>query len=145
MRKQGDQCSIDQRQCFGKTKYSFSTDLTDAHSSKGQCNDASLPTVSDFQRLLFGFSVTGWTDAYPSVKPMVTTFVQWTSNGYRGFSTLYKLTPWLIYDVFDALNTWSHPREEKRALWAMRWRSRAWIWSKLEENNHSMSGKCAWA
>ena len=43
--------------------------------------------------------------SHPSVLAMVTIFLQWTSNGYVALSTLYKATPWLIYDVFDALNT----------------------------------------
>jgi len=47
---------------------------------------------------------------------MPTTFVQLGSNGYGGFSTLYKVTPWLIYDAFDALNIWDHPRDKERVL-----------------------------
>ena len=34
--------------------------------------------------------------SHPSVLPMVTIFLQWTSNGYVTLSTLYKGTPWLI-------------------------------------------------
>ena len=55
----------------------------------------------------------------------------------------FKETPQIIYNVFDALNTWGHPREEKRVLWAIGWRSSACNWSKLEEFNHSLSSKCA--
>ena len=32
----------------------------------------------------------------PSVLPVVSIFLQWTSNGYVTLSTLYKGTPWLI-------------------------------------------------
>src|SRR6185437_5729771 len=41
----------------------------------------------------------------PSVLPVVTVFLQWTSNGYVTSSTLYKGTPWLISVAFDILNT----------------------------------------
>ena len=41
----------------------------------------------------------------PSVLPMVSFFLQWTSNGYVALSTLYKGTPWLISVAFDTLNT----------------------------------------
>jgi len=100
------------------------------------------------QRLLFGHRETGWTDAFnshPSVLPMVTIFLQWTSNGYVTLSTLYKGTPWLIWTAFDALNTWGHPWEEKGVLWAMRWRSRAWLWFNLKEFDLCKCSKCAWA
>jgi len=41
----------------------------------------------------------------PSVLPVLTVFLQWTSNGYVTPSTLYKGTPWLISVAFDTLNT----------------------------------------
>ena len=42
---------------------------------------------------------------HPSVLPVLTVFLQWTSNGYVTLSTLYKGTPWLISVAFDTLNT----------------------------------------
>ena len=36
-----------------------------------------------------------------SVLPVLTVFLQWTSNGYVTPSTLYKGTPWLISVAFD--------------------------------------------
>ena len=42
---------------------------------------------------------------HPSVLPVLTVFLQWTSNGYVTPSTLYKGTPWLISVAFDTLNT----------------------------------------
>jgi len=40
--------------------------------------------------------------------------VQIVANGYGCFSTLYKLTPWLIYDAFDALNIPEATPEKRR-------------------------------
>ena len=60
---------------------------------------------------------------HPLVLPMVTIFLQWTSNGYVTLSTLYKGIPWLIWTAFDTLNTWGHPWEEEKVLWAKEWRS----------------------
>ena len=59
----------------------------------------------------------------PSVLPVVSIFLQWTSNGYVTLSTLYKGTPWLISVEFDTLNTWGHPWEEEKVLWANKRRS----------------------
>ena len=94
--------------------------------SMHRCNEASLDTVSEPQRLQFGHRETGWTDApnwHPSVLPVLTVFLQWTSNGYVTLSTLYKGTPWLISVAFDTLNTWGHPWEEEKVLWANKRRS----------------------
>ena len=41
----------------------------------------------------------------PSVLPVVTVFLQKTSNGYVTSSTLYKGTPWFISVAFDTLKT----------------------------------------
>ena len=61
------------------------------------------------QRLLFGHTERPveptLSTSTPSVLSMVPIFLQWTSNGYVALSTLYMANPWLIYDVFDALNT----------------------------------------
>ena len=57
------------------------------------------------QRLLFAFSVTGYTGAIASVYPVPATFVQIVPNGYGCLSILYKSTSYLIYVAFDALNT----------------------------------------
>jgi len=94
--------------------------------SMHRCNDASLDTVSEPP------TATIWTQrerlnrrlhSNPSVLPMITIFLQWTSNGYVTLSTLYKGTPWLIWSAFDTLNTWGHPWEEEKVLWAKERRS----------------------
>ena len=86
-----------------------------------RCNDASLDTVSESQRLQFGHRQTCWTDASkltPIGSSSAHSFLQWTSNGYVTSSTLYKGTPWLISVAFDTLKTWGHPWEEEKELWA---------------------------
>ena len=95
--------------------------------SMHRCNDASLDTVSETP------TATNWTQRdrlnrrlknwHPSVLPVLTVFLQWTSNGYVTLSTLYKGTPWLIWSDFDTLNTWGHPWEEEQVLWAKERRS----------------------
>ena len=81
---------------------------------------------------------------HPSVLPVLTVFLQWTSNGYVTLSTLYKGTPWLISVAFDTLNTWGHPWEEEKVLWAKERKSSTLIFN-LEKFNLCKCSKCAWA
>ena len=47
---------------------------------------------------------------------MLTAFLQLLGNNYESLSTLYKVTPRVIYDDFEALNTWDHPRSKERVF-----------------------------
>ena len=105
-------CTIDQRRCFGWTKTSFCTSLTDALSEHASVQWRSLCTMSELP------TATIWTQrdrlnrCLASDIPMVLIFVQWLCSNYGGFSTLYKSTPWLIY---DALTHWiPEATQEKR-------------------------------
>jgi len=67
-------CGNDQRHCFGISRKPFSTGYTGASKEHAPVHLCQTVTVSDCQRLLFGFSVTGYTGATPSVYPVPTTF-----------------------------------------------------------------------
>ena len=71
----------------------------------------------------------------PSVLPVVTVFLQKTSNGYVTSSTLYKGTPWLISVAFDTLKTWGHPWEEEKELWAKERRSSVFVCASTLKNS----------
>ena len=104
--------TITQRGCFCGTQTCFSIGLIDVSPEQASVEwrrpvhsvRTSMATIW-MQRDRFNWRL-------PSVKPIVTTFVQLVCNGYGAFSTLYKSTSWLIY---DALTHWIfEATQEKR-------------------------------
>ena len=80
-------------------------------------------------------------------------FFQWSRFFCSGFATAMWPSPLYIRpppsSFMMPLTHWipeatlEKRREEKRVLWAKRWRSRAWLCSKLEESNIWKCSKCA--
>ena len=81
----------------------------------------------------------------PSVLPVVTVFLQWTSNGYVTSSTLYKGTP----SSFEVpLTSWipEATLEKKRKCFEQKREDLVHcLWFNLEEFTLCKCNKCAWA
>ena len=80
-----------------------------------------------------------------SVLPMVTVFLQWTSNGYVTLSTLYKGTPG-SFELF--LTHWipNATLEKKRECFEQKSEDLVhWLCFNLEEFNLCKCSKCVWA
>ena len=97
--------------------------------SMHRCNDTSVDTVSELQRLLLWHRETGWTDARIFIYRR---FFRWSRFFCRKLPTamwpppLYiRVPPGSFQLPFDTLKTWGRPWEEEKELWARERRSSA--------------------
>jgi len=141
-------CTMFQKACLSWSVNIFSTGWTDAPTDHapvqwckpGYCVRTPNGYYLDTERPVEPMP----SISHPSVLPMVTIFLQWTSNGYVTLSTLYKGTP-TLFEL--PLTPWipEATLEKKRKCFEQKSEDLVhWLCFNLEEFNLCKCSKCVW-